>query len=297
MKTWIMILLFGCFVSTLFAQSEAGLEITNVKINGGITGTQPLIPEDIKYDGLVPGECVWWDRCGLDGGKPYTTEFVPEVVLGKTFLLMTANDKWTQDVPNYLECTVNLPVTMYVLYDARQRADAEFFPSWLAEWEMLPDSLIVNDCYGDSCKPRQFDIYRKDFPAGDIALGSNNENGYDFSALHYIPVWEAREGGNPAHVAEPRPENFELAAVNYPNPFNPGTDIRFTLPQNGNVSLAIYNSKGETVREWNLTANAGQNIQKWNGLDNNGNQAPSGIYLYRLTWQKESITKQMLLLR
>ena len=294
---YVLILFLVVIVSTAFSQNEEGLEITNIKINGGITSTQPLLPDDLKYDGLELGVCLWWDRCGLDGGMPYTLLDAPEYVLNETYLLMTANDKWTQDVPNYLICTVNMDVTMYVLYDARQRADAEYFPSWLEEWEMLQDSVIVNDCYGDSCKPRLFDIYKMDFPPGDIALGSNNENGYDFSALQYIPVWSVAEGGG-SSVETTQPREFELVINNYPNPFNPETRIEFSLPKRGEVNLAVFNLLGTKVTTLvDTEMEAGQHQLSWSAVDAQGELLPSGAYFIRLETPDAVTTGKMILTR
>jgi hypothetical protein len=280
-----------------WAQSAKGLKVTNIQINGGLSGTQPLLPDDLKYDGLTAGECLWWDRCGLEGGKPYTVQYLPEFLQNKTFLVMTANDKWTQDVPNYLTCTVNKPVTMYVLYDARQFEGMEFFPSWLTTWTLLSDSVIVNDCYGDSCKPREFDVYTKDFPAGDIALGSNNENGYDFSALQYVPVWEVNEGGTSA-VNEYTPEQYELTISNYPNPFNPVTHITFTLPNREYTEITIYNLKGVRVRTlFAQMARAGKHELVWDASDETGHQVPSGTYFYHLKTRSASLSGKMTLIK
>ena len=281
----------------LTAQSQDGLEITNISVNGGISMTQPLLPDDLIYDGLVIGVCLWWDRCGLEGGKPYTLLEAPEYVLNETYLVMTCDDKWTQDVDNYLTCTVNKGVTMYVLYDARQREGAAYFPSWLLDWEMMPDSAIINDCYGDSCKPRTMDVYKKDFPAGDIALGSNNENGYDFSALQYVPVWSVNQGAS-SSVDDIKPGAFAVSAINYPNPFNPSTDISYSLPESGTVTISVLNKKGEKIAELvNSVQSQGKHVVTWQGSTDDGHAVPSGVYLYRLSWQNHQMTKRMLLLR
>ncbi len=296
-KTGLFVFIILLISVSGWAQSAKGLQVTNIQINGGLTGTQPLLPDDLKYDGLKAGECLWWDRCGLEGGKPYTVQYLPEFLENKTFLIMTANDKWTQDVPNYLTCTVNKPVTMYILYDARQFEGMEFFPSWLTTWTLLPDTAIWEDCYGDSCKPRLFDIYTKDFPAGDITLGSNNENGYDFGALQYIPVWEVNEGGTSA-VNKSSPEQYELAISNYPNPFNPVTRISFTLPNREYTEISIYNLKGVRIRT--LLAQmvgAGKHELVWDATDETGQQVPSGPYFYHLKTRSASLSGKMTLIK
>ncbi|HQU72371.1 MAG TPA: FlgD immunoglobulin-like domain containing protein [Calditrichia bacterium] len=85
---------------------------------------------------------------------------------------------------------------------------------------------------------------------------------------------------------------------NYPNPFNPSTNIRFDLVENGPVSLVVFNALGQKVRnlvERNLSA--GSFTAVWNGMDNNGNVAPSGIYFAVLQAGQQQQTIRMTLLK
>ena len=93
------------------------------------------------------------------------------------------------------------------------------------------------------------------------------------------------------------PEAYKLEQ-NYPNPFNPNTTIRFETPITTNVSLNIYNIKGQLVRRlFNETLNAGRHTIHWDGKDNNEKELSSGIYLYRLEAEDYNITNSMLLLK
>jgi hypothetical protein len=88
------------------------------------------------------------------------------------------------------------------------------------------------------------------------------------------------------------PKYFE-ATQNYPNPFNPTTTISFTLPSKTSVRLDVFNVLGQTVATLiNGELQAGQHEAVWDA----GN-SPTGVYFYRLTAEKESITKKMLLLK
>ena len=89
-----------------------------------------------------------------------------------------------------------------------------------------------------------------------------------------------------------------LLDQNYPNPFNPSTRIRFVLKEQGQVSLTIFNIKGEKVRE--LVANrlnAGSHVVEWDGMDQNGRQVPSGMYLYSLRMNDFEQKRMMMLLK
>lgn len=66
---------------------------------------------------------------------------------------------------------------------------------------------------------------------------------------------------------------------NYPNPFNPSTTFKFSLSNNSQVSLNIYNVKGQLVKTLiTEELESGFHTVVWNGDDNNGKAASSGVY-------------------
>lgn len=70
---------------------------------------------------------------------------------------------------------------------------------------------------------------------------------------------------------------------NYPNPFNPSTTIRYALPKDARITLAVYNVLGQKVAELrNEVQNVGYHEAVWNGTNAAGTQVSSGIYIYRL---------------
>jgi len=78
------------------------------------------------------------------------------------------------------------------------------------------------------------------------------------------------------------PNQFKLGD-NYPNPFNPTTTVAFSLPIGVDVKLTVYNLLGEKVTTvYNTYAQPGNYTATWNGLDSQGNQVPSGTYLFEL---------------
>lgn len=85
---------------------------------------------------------------------------------------------------------------------------------------------------------------------------------------------------------------------NYPNPFNPETAISYQLFAAGEVQLAIFNMLGEKVRTLiNTRQTAGDYIARWDGKDDSGNVASSGIYFYQLQSGNLAETKKMFLIR
>ncbi|MDA0986414.1 MAG: T9SS type A sorting domain-containing protein [Bacteroidetes bacterium] len=92
------------------------------------------------------------------------------------------------------------------------------------------------------------------------------------------------------------PIGFELEQ-NYPNPFNPSTTINFSIMEDGQTKLIIYNSLGEFVQEViNDFLTKGSYKISFNS-NIKGKQISSGIYFYKLTSNKKSITKKMVLLK
>ena len=85
---------------------------------------------------------------------------------------------------------------------------------------------------------------------------------------------------------------------NYPNPFNPSTTIQFSLQENSNVSLEVYDILGRKVST--LTSGelpAGNHTILWNGTNDNGEAMASGVYFYRLSGENFNQTKKMILMK
>jgi hypothetical protein len=93
------------------------------------------------------------------------------------------------------------------------------------------------------------------------------------------------------------PTVFSLGQ-NFPNPFNPTTQIAFDLPEQATAKLVVYNLIGQQVNV--LTdrhMNAGHHVFDWNGLDSGGKLVASGVYFYELRAGDFVAKKKMLLLR
>ncbi len=70
---------------------------------------------------------------------------------------------------------------------------------------------------------------------------------------------------------------------NFPNPFNNSTEIPVYVPANSEIKIVVYNIIGKVVKTIvNGQASEGQHLYQWNGTDDNGNVASSGIYFYRI---------------
>jgi len=98
-------------------------------------------------------------------------------------------------------------------------------------------------------------------------------------------------------------ENEQIAASvprelklynNFPNPFNPSTQIQFVVPRDGHASLKVYNVIGQEVATlFDDVARSGQIISK----EFSGNRLASGVYFVRLQFEGTSRIQRMLLLK
>lgn len=109
---------------------------------------------------------------------------------------------------------------------------------------------------------------------GNMAYSINAQclNVYDLS-----PILAAMQTPEPLMIKQP-----ELNC--YPNPFNPSMNIEFSLYASKNLSLHIYNLKGQKVRQWaQQNYSKGYHILIWDGKDDQGAALPSGVYLLKLS--------------
>jgi hypothetical protein len=82
--------------------------------------------------------------------------------------------------------------------------------------------------------------------------------------------------------AEGVPETYDLGQ-NYPNPFNPSTTISYALPEQGHVSLIVYDALGrEVTRLVDNVESEGYHSIQWSGVNSAGSQVSTGVYFYRL---------------
>jgi len=100
-------------------------------------------------------------------------------------------------------------------------------------------------------------------------------------------------------VDDETPPATKLVLSAQPNPFNPTTRLRFTLPAPDRVSLAVYDAAGRHVRTLLAasTQPAGDTTLDWDGRSDAGDPLPSGVYLLRLVAGDQSAATKLTVLR
>lgn len=127
------------------------------------------------------------------------------------------------------------------------------------------------------------------FPSGKI-IGSDTDSGLYIVKTNFT-ITGAGTGGNVNNII---PDKYSLNQ-NYPNPFNPNTRISFSLPENSNVSLDIFNTSGQQVAGLlNDRRDAGNYEVNFDAAKYG---LSSGVYYYTLKAEGFSETKKMLLLK
>ena len=93
------------------------------------------------------------------------------------------------------------------------------------------------------------------------------------------------------------PHNYALHQ-NFPNPFNPVTNLRYDLPEQSFVTLTIYDLIGREITQLvNTTQEAGFRSVQWDATDSFGKPVSAGIYLYKITTGEFVQTKKMVLVK
>ena len=165
--------------------------------------------------------------------------------------------------------------------------------------EELPLQILAFN--GNSDKTAKNDITFA-FYYGDKKFEQTNEFAvYDVNTAAYTSTDIELKPYQAQTIRFGKPEDIPITScrmTNYPNPFNPATEIHYSIPEASMIKLNIYNLKGQKVKTLiNGKTEAGFHKITWNGTDENNNSVSSGVYFYRLQTDKETVTRKMLLLK
>ncbi|MDH4038332.1 MAG: T9SS type A sorting domain-containing protein [Candidatus Krumholzibacteria bacterium] len=124
-------------------------------------------------------------------------------------------------------------------------------------------------------------------------------------AYYFITATDqAGNEGAPAKVASPTgvggtPERYILSVGNYPNPFNPQTTIRYTIPSAGIVTVAVYDALGAYVTTLvdHEARTPGAYTSEWHGRNAEGAAVASGVYFARINHGGTTQSRKMLLIK
>ena len=128
---------------------------------------------------------------------------------------------------------------------------------------------------------------------GQLVLTTNDPEHRTIAVPCTLLVGQVGVDDNPTSL----PSVFSLNQ-NFPNPFNPTTEISFGLPANGQVTLEVFDVMGRKVTTLvNGDMTAGIHKVIWDGNNSSGEKVTSGMYFYKLTQGDSTVTKKMLMLK
>jgi len=94
------------------------------------------------------------------------------------------------------------------------------------------------------------------------------------------------------------PKSYVLSVSNYPNPFNPRTTVKYTVPSRGVVDVSVFDARGALVATlFHGERNVGAYSADWDGHAIGGASAASGLYFARVSFNGDTRTKKMVLLK
>jgi hypothetical protein len=245
----------------------------------------------ITDHGLINGQTYWYKATSMYYSWPYTESTfsnaddgtpAPQVIIATSpdtldFGAVLVNQSralslWVHDIGSLTLEVTNIMIGYPALRPYFTISDTAF-------------SVVSDDSFEVTITftPTQEQSY-------DCSLGIFNNS---VQPVYFVPIRaEGTLTNVPEPIAGPLPNRFSLEQ-NHPNPFNPETEIRFTLPRNAIVDVAIYNIMGKKVATLvESPLGAGNYKVSWNA-DN----MPSGIYFYRLNAGSTVLARKMILLR
>jgi hypothetical protein len=155
-----------------------------------------------------------------------------------------------------------------------------------------PGDKIEDDCDGYGIV-HLFFLDDNDYGSNhSMTQGLNNGSTFEYASMRIY------FGGIPDDAENTEVVNSPIQVNNYPNPFNPSTTITFEIQDAGNVTIDIYNVRGQLVKSLvNETYEAGSHNAFWNGTDNNDQTVPSGVYFYQTKCGRYTTSKKMILMK
>ena len=130
-------------------------------------------------------------------------------------------------------------------------------------------------------------------PNGEYAMLAHVElYSLPYTDVSYLTLLAADTGDDVSNSRSTPVSDFQLRP-NYPNPFNPATEIMFDLPRTTHVTLKVFDLLGREVATLtNGTMQAGEHRTTFDA-----SKLPSGIYIYRLQSGMETQSRKMVLLK
>ena len=259
---------------------EDSLKIISHVSSGGNWFFGNLLEEDIPIDILAISYYPMWHGTLADLNQNINmlaTQFGKPVLVVETAYPFTLS--WNDNTNNIL----GLETQLLDGYEASEEGQFSFL------YDLI--SLVHDNDFGYGI------CYWAPDWISTSQFGSPWENqalfDFDGQLLDAVSVFDD------ANVSVQTKNEYSIGGIfNYPNPFNPVTKLRYTIPKNSLVSIIIYDMLGRQVKTLvNQTQNAGYASVIWDATNDYGKPVSAGIYLYQIQTGEYIQTKKMVLLK
>jgi hypothetical protein len=161
-------------------------------------------------------------------------------------------------------------------------------PAFAAGAELVVEAMIQN--YENQCRPGNPDCIPGQ-TCTDCNYNSTGHTAPNYNTTAQAILWRATNLRSP-HPPRAAAQEFRLAQ-NFPNPFNPTTTIRFSVPGEAWTTLRVFDITGREVsRLLDTRMNAGEHEIAFDGA-----RLSAGIYFYTLEVGGRALTQKMVLLK
>jgi hypothetical protein len=274
----------------IFAATH-GRSMYSSTLTGGGGGTQTA---NLTYDDGTPTSGYYWNNSG-QGSVNRMTPTLSNATLTKMEIYITGVQAGTATyIPIVLSISGGSPGSNLATLNSKTAAS---YPGW-DPTSLSSYGIVVN---GDFFVGLKYDGVNKPTYGYDPV---DNGRAWDFDGTIWSTLNETyfiratiQTTTSVAEISSQIPKEFELS-YNYPNPFNPSTKFKYSLPEGRNVKIIIYDLNGSKVTELvNNYQGAGTYEVTWNGKNDLGNQVASGTYIYQVNAGSFSKTKKMIMLK
>ncbi len=304
--------LFGNFefsVADSAAQTLSYIIPTTGTVNGTVTNSiteEPLVGATVQ---LIGGSTTQTDDSG---------HYSIEATVGTYTMICSFVNYGTQTIDGF-----NVPFNAAVTQDFELVRELHAPINLAAEegnqqvtltWEMPGATSRRNNSASRSRDLIGYKVYRDDESVATLGLvdpleyidtGLTNNQTYTY----YVTANYEEGESLPSNSVDATPHTMSGSASdmiptqtallgNHPNPFNPETTIRFALAHDSRVRIDIVNVRGQIVRTvLDDPVKAGYHSTAWDGTDQTGKSAASGVYFTRITADGKQQLKKIVLIK
>ncbi len=210
-----------------------------------------------------------------------------------TLLFSVADVEFIDSYPTYFPVITDSVKVFYKLHEEEDWQELET--------EFIDEFPEFGNPFGKIFSADLSEVTATDSVAYDLKIHfEDNEENYTELILEpafVVGNFEATSLSDEAIQNNYSKDHYQIS--NYPNPFNPETNIVFNLPEEGEVQIDIFNIKGQKINSLvNEQLLKGEHSIVWDGENASGKKVGSGLYLYKLIVNgKTEIVKKCMLLK